>query len=75
MAELTQKIPYYAFRMAVPPGLTGWAQVNTAYARELADHRRKLEFDLYFIRERSVRLYVLTLLRTFSAALVGVRRG
>ena len=74
VAELTEEIPYYAFRTAVPPGITGWAQVNVTYARELEDHRRKLEYDLYFIRERSVRLYLLTLLRTVSAALVGVRR-
>ena len=74
VAELTEEIPYYAFRMAVPPGLTGWAQVNISYAREVGDHRRKLEYDLYFIRERSTRLYLLTLLRTASAALVGVRR-
>ncbi len=74
VARLTDEIPYYAFRTAVPPGITGWAQVNVTYARELEDHKRKLEYDLYFIRERSVRLYLLTLLRTVSAALVGVRR-
>jgi exopolysaccharide biosynthesis polyprenyl glycosylphosphotransferase len=74
VAQLTEAIPYYAFRTAVPPGITGWAQVNVTYARDLADHRRKLEYDLYFIRERSVRLYLLTLLRTVNAALVGVRR-
>ncbi len=74
VARLTEEIPYYAFRTAVPPGITGWAQVNVTYARELEDHRRKLEYDLYFIRERSLRLYLLTLLRTVSAALVGVRR-
>ncbi len=73
VARLTEEIPYYAFRTAVPPGITGWAQVNVTYARELEDHRRKLEYDLYFIRERSMRLYLLTLLRTVSAALVGVR--
>jgi exopolysaccharide biosynthesis polyprenyl glycosylphosphotransferase len=74
VTSLTEKIPYYAFRTAVLPGITGWAQVNVPYARDLEDHRRKLEFDLYFIRERSARLYWLTLLRTVSAALVGVRR-
>lgn len=75
VASLTREVPYYAFRTAVPPGLTGWAQVNVPYASDLADHRRKLEYDLYFIRERSTRLYLLTLLRTVSAALVGVRRS
>lgn len=73
VAELTEDIPFYAFRTAVPPGITGWAQVNVPYARDLDDHRRKLEYDLYFIRERSTRLYLLTLLRTVSASLVGVR--
>ncbi len=73
--QLSHQIPYYAFRLAVPPGLSGWAQINTAYARDLEDHRRKLEFDLYFIRERSLRLYLLTLLRTISAALTGGRTG
>lgn len=73
VTRLTEEIPFYAFRMAVPPGITGWAQVNLAYARGVEDHRRKLEYDLYFIRERSTRLYLLALLRTVSAALVGVR--
>ena len=41
--------------------------------RRLEEHRRKLEYDLYFIRERSVGLYLLTLLRTLNAALAGVR--
>jgi len=74
VAGLAREIPYYTFRLAVPPGLTGWAQVNMPYARTTADHRRKLEYDLYFIRERSLGIYLLTLLRTASAALVGVRR-
>lgn len=73
VARLTEEIPYYAFRTAVLPGLTGWAQVNVPYANDLPSHRRKLEYDLYFIRERSTRLYLLTLLRTVSTALVGVR--
>jgi len=73
VAELVREIPFYAFRLAVPPGLTGWAQVNMAYARTPEEHRRRLEYDLYFIRERSLGLYLLTLLRTASAALVGAR--
>ncbi|RMH18421.1 MAG: exopolysaccharide biosynthesis polyprenyl glycosylphosphotransferase [Acidobacteria bacterium] len=74
VAELAARLPYYSFRLAVPPGLTGWAQVNVPYASSLEEHRRKLEFDLYFIRERSLRLYLLTLLRTVSTSLAGVRR-
>lgn len=71
VVSLAEEIPYYAFRLVVPPGLTGWSQINMPYARTLDEHRRKLEYDLYFIRERSLRLYLLTLLRTASAALLG----
>ena len=71
VAELAATIPYYTFRLAVPPGLTGWAQVNVRYARTHEEQQRKLEYDLYFIRERSVGIYLVTLLRTLSAALVG----
>ena len=56
------------------PGLTGWAQVNLPYARSEDEHRRKLEYDLYFIRERSLGMYFLALLRTASVTLVGARR-
>ncbi len=73
VVELARTIPYYTFRLAVPPGLTGWAQVNMPYAASAAEHRRKLEYDLYFIRERSFGIYLLTLLRTVSVALVGAR--
>jgi exopolysaccharide biosynthesis polyprenyl glycosylphosphotransferase len=73
VADLAREIPFYSFRLAVPPGLTGWAQVNMSYARTTEEHRRRLEYDLYFIRERSLGLYLLTLLRTASAALVGAR--
>jgi hypothetical protein len=44
------------------------------YAVTEAEHRRKLEYDLYFIRERSFGIFLLTLLRTASVALVGIRR-
>lgn len=73
-AHLASRIPFYTFRLAVRPGITGWAQVNTSYASDLAGHRRKLEFDLYYIRESSLRLYLLTLLRTLSAMIAGNRR-
>lgn len=73
--RLSTEIPFYAFRSAVPPGITGWAQVNARYAAgDLDDHRSKLEYDLFFIRERSLAFYLLTLLRTVSTTLVGSRR-
>ncbi len=74
VAQLAAEIPYYPFRLAVAPGLTGWAQVNMPSAVTIEEHRRKLEYDLFFIRERSLGLYLLILLRTVSAALGGRRR-
>jgi len=74
ITELARQIPFYTFRLAVPPGLTGWAQVHVPSAVTVDEHRRKLEYDLYFIRERSFGLYAYTLLRTVSAALAGVHR-
>ena len=74
VAQLAAQIPFYPFRLAVAPGLTGWAQVNMPSAVTLEEHRRKLEYDLFFIRERSLGLYLLILLRTVSAALGGRRR-
>jgi lipopolysaccharide/colanic/teichoic acid biosynthesis glycosyltransferase len=74
VAGLAREIPYYTFRLAVPPGLTGWAQIHIPSAVTVEEHRRKLEYDLYFIRERSFGLYLFTLLRTASAALVGTQR-
>lgn len=73
-AELAEEIPFYTFRLAVRPGLTGWAQVNAPYARDASGHQIKLEYDLYFVREPSFQLYFLTILRTLNVMLVGSRR-
>ena len=40
----------------MPPGLTGWAQVKGDYAGSVSESIRKLEYDLYYVRNRSVRL-------------------
>ena len=47
---LTQQIPYYRQRHCVKPGITGWAQINHKYGDTLEDTVRKLEFDLYYIK-------------------------
>lgn len=63
--SLTKEIPYYKLRLLVHPGLTGWAQVNGVYAgQDLEDHKAKLEYDLYYIKNRSLFLDLMILLRT-----------
>ena len=71
--ELEVLLPYYAWRHFVRPGLTGWAQVNLPYGSSVEDARRKLEYDLYYVRHYSLLTDLLIVLRTAAAALRGAR--
>ena len=71
--ELERRILYYAWRHFVRPGLTGWAQVNLPYGSSVEDARRKLEYDLYYVRHYSLLTDLLIVLRTAAAALRGAR--
>jgi lipopolysaccharide/colanic/teichoic acid biosynthesis glycosyltransferase len=53
-AELREVIPNYHLRQRVMPGITGWAQVNQSYDTSVDDVRRKVQFDLDYLRTRSV---------------------
>jgi lipopolysaccharide/colanic/teichoic acid biosynthesis glycosyltransferase len=55
----------------VRPGLTGWAQINLPYGSSVEDARRKLEYDLYYIRHYSLLTDLSIVLRTAAAALRG----
>jgi lipopolysaccharide/colanic/teichoic acid biosynthesis glycosyltransferase len=70
--SLAKEIPYYKLRLLVPPGLTGWAQTNSAYAgKNIEDHKEKLEYDLYYIKNRSIFMDLLVLLITAKAIIQG----
>ena len=75
--EFTEKlaafIPFYNERHLVQPGLTGWAQVRYPYAASFEAAARKLQFDLYYIKNMSFLLDAAILLRTFKTILVGLR--
>ena len=65
LVELFEKhIPFYRARLLVKPGITGWAQVNYGYASTIEETMTKLEYDLYYIKRRSLFLDILILLRT-----------
>lgn len=64
VAELSKAIPYYAKRHSVRPGITGWAQINFPYGASLEDSRRKLTYDLYYVKNRGIFLDALILLQT-----------
>jgi exopolysaccharide biosynthesis polyprenyl glycosylphosphotransferase len=67
--ELEREIPFYRARRAVRPGLTGWAQVNYGYGSTMLDALRKVEYDLYYIKNESLYLDLLILLRTVAVVL------
>jgi lipopolysaccharide/colanic/teichoic acid biosynthesis glycosyltransferase len=66
-----REIPYYHYRHLVKPGITGWAQINYPYGSSLEDTRRKLEYDLYYIRHFSFLLDASIVVRTVHTMLFG----
>ena len=66
-----QAIPYYSMRCAVPPGITGWAQVRYRYANSLEEEMEKVRYDLYYVKHMSLWLDVHILFETIKAVVVG----
>jgi lipopolysaccharide/colanic/teichoic acid biosynthesis glycosyltransferase len=71
VATLTEKIPFYAVRHSVPPGITGWAQVRYSYGGTVEESVKKLEYDLYYVKNNNLFLDLLILLRTVRVVLLG----
>ena len=70
---LSQEIPFYDLRHMIRPGITGWAQVRYRYGASLEETRRKLEYDLYYIKHQSIGLDLLIMFETIKTILL--RRG
>jgi sugar transferase (PEP-CTERM system associated) len=68
-----EEIPFYNRRHSVLPGLTGWAQVMYIYTASRQETLEKLQYDLYYIKNRSFLLYMIILLRTVRIVLT--RKG
>jgi exopolysaccharide biosynthesis polyprenyl glycosylphosphotransferase len=64
-------IPYYALRMLVRPGVTGWAQIRQGYANDLSEETDKMRYDLYYIKHFSLGLDVRILVDTVKIVLFG----
>lgn len=71
--QFREAIPFYDYRHEARPGITGWAQINYDYAYDLEGTKRKLEYDLYYVKRRSTMLDLQILLKTLEI-MVG-RRG
>ena len=68
---LSQRIGYYDLRLYVKPGMTGWAQVRYPYADSIEDSYEKLQYDLYYVRNVSLRFDLSILFRTGMVVLRG----
>ncbi len=69
IAEYQKQIPFYRARLLVKPGLTGWAQINYGYVASVTETGVKLEYDLYYIKHRSLMLDITIILRTIGTVL------
>ena len=64
--DLQRDVPFYRARLLVRPGITGWAQVNQNYASGTEENTVKLEYDLYYIKHRSLLMDLSILFHTFK---------
>lgn len=66
VSQLTAQMPFYALRHLIKPGLTGWAQIQKSYYGTLEENLHKLEYDLYYLKNRGLLLDAAIVLRTFN---------
>jgi len=69
--ELSEKLPFYAMRHLVRPGLTGWAQVKYGYAGDERDALEKLQYEFFYLRRQSVGLDLRIVGRTLRSVIGG----
>ena len=71
--QLTQQIPFYGQRHVVKPGLTGWAQVRYSYGASVEDAVEKMQYDLFYVKNLSMRFDLVIAFETVKTVLL--RRG
>jgi sugar transferase (PEP-CTERM system associated) len=69
--ELEEAIPYYRERFSVKPGVTGWAQVSYPYGASVEDAKEKLNYDLFYIKNMSIFMDLMVIMRTVKTVLFG----
>jgi len=69
VSQLAKNIQFYSIRHNVKPGVTGWAQVCYPYGASEEDALRKLEYDLYYMKNFSISMDLLILLKTIKTVL------
>jgi lipopolysaccharide/colanic/teichoic acid biosynthesis glycosyltransferase len=71
VTTLSETIPFYEERHTVRPGLTGWAQVCYPYGSSVEDAVRKLEFELFYLKNVSILFDFAILFQTIRIVLLG----
>ena len=71
VSALTDQIPFYAQRHVVKPGLTGWSQVRYTYGANVEESIKKLEYDLYYVKNHTLLLDILILFKTVRVVMLG----
>ena len=71
--DLRQDIPYYDLRHLIRPGITGWAQINYRYGASIEDAYEKLQYDMYYLKNRSIILDILIILKTIKLLFTSAR--
>lgn len=69
--QLAPNIPFYNLRHLVKPGVTGWAQVTFRYGFSQEDSLEKLQFDLFYVKNRSIWLDIIVILKTIKTVITG----
>jgi sugar transferase (PEP-CTERM system associated) len=67
---LEKELPYYKLRLSIRPGVTGWAQVKFSYCGTIEESREKLEYDLFYVKNKSVKLDLYIFFKTIKSLLL-----
>ena len=71
LEELRKQIPFYQERYLIKPGLSGWAQIRHGYSSSIADNFEKIQYDLYYVKNRSFPFDLGIILKTINIVLKG----
>jgi sugar transferase (PEP-CTERM system associated) len=67
---LEEEIPYYSIRHSIKPGITGWAQVKGSYSGTIDESREKLEYDLFYLKNKSFKFDMLIIFKTIKTLML-----
>jgi lipopolysaccharide/colanic/teichoic acid biosynthesis glycosyltransferase len=67
--QIAEKVPFYAARHSVKPGVTGWAQVRHHYGASVEDASDKLEYDLFYVKNHTLFFDILILFYSVKVVL------